>query len=144
MKKTIRILSAFVTFVAVFYFTFWIFGAIVSIFFDSDPPKWAMVISSIASFITAGYLAYHVWKKKENKKPSQGSYILAGALGVGVAGFILGFFGPLILTPEANQGPLLGILITGPAGIAIGAIGGSIYWEIKKRKAKKVVKDNQN
>ncbi|MFC5626034.1 hypothetical protein [Algoriphagus winogradskyi] len=141
MKKAAQIIIAFATFVAVFYFTFWIYGAIISIFFDSDPPKWAMVISSIASFITAGYLAYSVWNKQTNKMPRLGSYILGGALGLGVVGFVLGFFGPLIFTPEANQGPLLGILITGPGGIALGAIAGSIYWKVKKRKA---IKPAQN
>jgi hypothetical protein len=37
-----------------------------------------------------------------------------------------GFFGPMILTPEANQGPMLGIFITGPLGLLVGAIAGAI------------------
>lgn len=38
--------------------------------------------------------------------------------------FALGFFGPMLLAPGANQGPLLGILITGPLGVVFGfAIG---------------------
>jgi hypothetical protein len=45
-----------------------------------------------------------------------------GAVVLGGAGFILGFFGPLILTPGANQGPLLGIFITGPIGF-LGGLG---------------------
>jgi hypothetical protein len=45
---------------------------------------------------------------------------------VGFIGFAGGFFGPLILTPEANQGPLLGIFITGPLGAAAGAIIGAL------------------
>ena len=36
-----------------------------------------------------------------------------GAVIVGVIGFSIGFIGPIIFTPEANQGPLLGIFITG-------------------------------
>ena len=48
-----------------------------------------------------------------------------GACAVGFAGFAAGFFGPLLLTPEANQGPLLGIFITGPLGAVVGAIGGA-------------------
>lgn len=43
--------------------------------------------------------------------------ILAGA------GFCAGFFGPMLLVPEANQGPLLGIFITGPVGAVIGVVG---------------------
>jgi hypothetical protein len=39
---------------------------------------------------------------------------------LGGIGFAAGFFGPMILAPEANQGPMLGIFITGPAGVAVG------------------------
>jgi hypothetical protein len=45
---------------------------------------------------------------------------------LGVIGFLGGFIGPLIFTPAANQGPLLGIFITGPLGVVIGAIVGAI------------------
>jgi hypothetical protein len=40
---------------------------------------------------------------------------------LGVAGFAAGFLGPIIFVPEANQGPLVGIFISGPAGVALGA-----------------------
>lgn len=40
--------------------------------------------------------------------------------------FALGFFGPMILSPSSNQGPLLGILITGPLGTVFGFIVGVI------------------
>jgi hypothetical protein len=39
---------------------------------------------------------------------------------LGGAGFAAGFFGPMIFVPEANQGPLVGILISGPAGVVLG------------------------
>ena len=42
--------------------------------------------------------------------------VLLWALTIGGACFTVGFFGPLILAPDANQGPLLGIFITGPLG----------------------------
>jgi uncharacterized protein YqgC (DUF456 family) len=32
----------------------------------------------------------------------------------------------MIFTPEANQGPMLGIFITGPLGLLVGAIVGAI------------------
>ena len=44
-------------------------------------------------------------------------WIVGGAIGLGLIGLVGGFFGPLLLTPEANQGPLLGIFITGPLGV---------------------------
>lgn len=39
---------------------------------------------------------------------------------LGVTGFGAGFFGPMIFVPESNQGPLVGILISGPAGVVLG------------------------
>lgn len=38
----------------------------------------------------------------------------------GGCGFAAGFLGPIALDPGANQGPLLGIFITGPASAALG------------------------
>lgn len=46
--------------------------------------------------------------------------VLLWAFGLGGLGFVLGFFGPIIFAPEANQGPLLGIFITGPLGFFAG------------------------
>lgn len=43
---------------------------------------------------------------------------------LGIIGFAGGFFGPMIFAPEANQGPMLGIFITGPLGFLIGLLGG--------------------
>jgi len=57
-----------------------------------------------------------------------------GGLILGAVGFSLGFFGPLIFTPEANQGPLLGIFITGPLGAVVGAIAGAIAAATGKKK----------
>jgi hypothetical protein len=39
---------------------------------------------------------------------------------LGAAGFAAGFFGPIVFVPEANQGPLVGIFVSGPAGVVIG------------------------
>ncbi len=49
---------------------------------------------------------------------------MAPALLAGGVGFAAGFFGPLIFAPEANQGPLLGIFITGPLGFLGGLVWG--------------------
>ena len=50
-----------------------------------------------------------------------------GGLILGGLGFVAGFFGPIIFTPEANQGPLLGIFITGPGGAVLGFLLGIAY-----------------
>jgi hypothetical protein len=52
--------------------------------------------------------------------------ILRWAFLVGAVAFAAGFFGPILLAPEANQGPLLGIFITGPLGFIAGALFGFI------------------
>ena len=53
-------------------------------------------------------------------------WALIGGIVVGGLGFIVGFFGPLIWAPHSNQGPLLGIFVTGPIGFVVGAVMGAI------------------
>lgn len=48
-------------------------------------------------------------------------------LTLGPVGFYAGFYGPLLLRPDANQGPLVGIFITGPGGVIGGLILGAIF-----------------
>lgn len=61
--------------------------------------------------------------------------IILWTFAVGGVSFALGFFGPMILAPGANQGPLLGILITGPlgalAGLVIGLLREIAGWRAK-------------
>jgi len=45
---------------------------------------------------------------------------------LGGIGFAGGFVGPIIFAPGANQGPMLGIFITGPLGFVIGLAYGAI------------------
>ena len=49
-----------------------------------------------------------------------------GAVILGGIGFIVGFIGPMVFTPESNQGPMLGIFITGPLGAVLGAVIGAL------------------
>jgi len=52
--------------------------------------------------------------------------ILGPALWVGGVAFLVGFIGPMIVVPGANQGPMLGIFITGPLGFVVGLVYGVI------------------
>jgi len=45
---------------------------------------------------------------------------------LGAVGFACGFLGPIVLAPDANQGPLLGLLVTGPGGVVLGFAGGLV------------------
>lgn len=47
--------------------------------------------------------------------------------------FLAGFVGPIILAPGANQGPLLGLLITGPLGVVIGIVWGLLRVRARER-----------
>jgi uncharacterized membrane protein YeaQ/YmgE (transglycosylase-associated protein family) len=49
----------------------------------------------------------------------------AGAVMLGLTGFLIGFFGPMHFAPGANQGPMLGLFITGPGGVLLGAFVGA-------------------
>lgn len=49
------------------------------------------------------------------------------ALTLGAVGGAAGFFGPMILNPDANQGPMLGLFITGPGGAIAGAVLGFFF-----------------
>ncbi len=61
-------------------------------------------------------------------------FIIISVLLMGAAGFLAGFFGPIVVTPDANQGPLLGIFITGPLGVAAGAIFGFILPRVTRER----------
>src|SRR5450631_4088219 len=54
----------------------------------------------------------------ERPSPSVALWVLI----LGGVGFVSGFFGPLVFAPDANQGPLVGILISGPAGALLGLL----------------------
>ena len=64
---------------------------------------------------------------------------LLGGLILGGIGFVAGFFGPILLSPGANQGPLLGIFVTGPLGFVAGAAAGWIYGRTRKDGAQESV-----
>jgi hypothetical protein len=60
-------------------------------------------------------------------------YAVKGGIILGGIGFCAGFFGPIILRPTANQGPLLGIFFTGPLGFIVGTAIGWLYACLHKR-----------
>lgn len=56
------------------------------------------------------------------------------AAAVGLVAFLAGFAGPLILTPDNNLGPLIGIFLTGPLGFVGGAVIGLCIGLAKERR----------
>lgn len=73
------------------------------------------------------------WRHTEGEGAGLGTSLVLGALIGGGAGFALGFFGPMVFAPGANQGPMLGIFITGPLGLPVGALIGALLWQRRRR-----------
>jgi len=79
---------------------------------------------------TALFIALCVWfAMRGNRAASRARMrtVIVCGLAAGAVGLGIGFFGPLVWAPGANQGPLLGIFITGPIGLVIGAVLGWFY-----------------
>ena len=92
-------------------------------------PRWIANLLSLLC-VAAGWF---VWEKTASANKSAIPTILLGAALVGGIGFIGGFFGPMIFTPRSNQGPMLGIFITGPLGFLVGGVIGFIYWITRRQ-----------
>lgn len=119
------IVSAFVV-VATFYFCYWVPFTLVR-----GIPWGIAAVASYAMAMAAGWFAF---TRTAAVSPSLATSVAYWALVVGAIGFVGGFFGPAIFAPGANQGPLLGILITGPLGAVVGAIGGWVHWMVLRKR----------
>jgi hypothetical protein len=120
MKDIGRLVLTCAAFVAAYFFTFWVPGSLLPI----GDRFW---IAMILALVVAYYAARFVWRRTASLPDGPFATAGLGAAIVGAIGFIGGFFGPIIFAPDANQGPLLGLFITGPLGVVAGAIGGYIY-----------------
>lgn len=131
MKDLARVILTGATFVAAYFFTFWVPGSLITL---GGKIEFAMIFAMILALVVAIYAARFVWRRTESL--TGGPFVTAGmgAAIVGAIGFIGGFFGPIIFAPDANQGPLLGLFITGPLGVVAGAIGGYIYGFARSRR----------
>ena len=120
MPKPARILVAVCAF----------FGVWLGVFFAGlilDLPAAIEWLLGPVALVLAAWAARRLWLRLGDAPPAGVLASMAlGAAILGGAGFAIGFFGPMIWAPEANQGPLLGIFITGPAGFVLGALAGFV------------------
>jgi uncharacterized YccA/Bax inhibitor family protein len=128
MKTAIRAIITLLTVLTIYFFCYWYVLSFIHL------PQNVLFIKNLIALLIAIVVGYFVWKRTGNVHNSLAKYILLGGIIVGSVSFVLGFFGPLIFTPENNLGPLLGIFITGPVGFVVGLIGGGLYWKIKNNK----------
>jgi hypothetical protein len=113
---------------ATYFFIYWVPFSLVPF----TQHRW---IPSIISLLCAIGVGWYTWKKLGSVSYGMISSILLGAIILGAIGFCAGFFGPILFSPDANQGPLLGIFITGPLGFVLGGISGFVYWLMKGKRA---------
>lgn len=130
MKTAIRIIITLFAFLATYYFISFIPFSLIQL---SSSFSFIPIVVSLLIAVPIGYL---VWKKLRGISNSLATYIFMGGVITGSIAFILGFVGPIIISPSSNQGPLLGIFITGPLGFLVGLIGGGIFWQIKVKNKK--------
>jgi len=109
--------------IAAYFFAFWMSAALLGAA-GGLPMGIAMLGANGAALVAAAY----AWKYSAMADGGLFRSMVVGAVATGGIGFIAGFFGPLLLTPDANQGPLLGIFVTGPLGFIAGTTGGAVYW----------------
>lgn len=131
MKLLFRIVVAVLVAISVFYFLFWIGAALTA---DSLPDSMVTFVPIVVAGAAAALASRLVWKQTRNPHGLLNLMVMGGLL-VGTIGFCGGFFGPMIFSPESNQGPMLGLLITGPLGVVLGTIGGAIYWFVKMKRS---------
>jgi len=120
MISLFRVLVSSVVVLATYYFVYWLPFSLIPL----GGQRW---IANIASLLCAVGAGRYVWARTRSAATTWITSVLYGAIVLGALGFVSGFFGPMILAPEANQGPLLGIFITGPLGMVVGAVGGLVY-----------------
>jgi hypothetical protein len=135
MNTLVRIVLTIVAFLGTQFFAFWISAAFM-------PRNAAMlVLPSLIALGLAFAAARFVWIRTATPSTTQHgaprpggllSSVATGAIVLGTIAFCAGFFGPMVFAPGANQGPLLGLFITGPLGFLAGGIGGGIYWAVKR------------
>jgi hypothetical protein len=116
--------------VIVFGFALYISAALAGAFLPGSTPGIVVFLVAVAA---AFWMARYTWTRLGEVSGGPWRAVTVGAWVVGGIGFCGGFFGPLIFAPQANQGPLLGIFITGPLGFLAGGIGGYAYWWLRRR-----------
>ena len=126
MNIVLRIVTLLMVVTATYYFMYWVPFSFISL----GEMGWIANLLSALCGIGAGW---YIWINTKNQKTTKKKLIPSifyGAAILGSIGFIGGFFGPIIFSPSSNQGPLLGLFITGPLGFVLGGFGGFVQWLI--------------
>lgn len=107
-----RLALTLVAALAAFIGGYWLPGALLA------PYEQRLAAGGLALLVAA-----IVWLGSGSRSVLMRGAVLGAGWG-GMIGFVGGFFGPMLFAPDANQGPMLGLFITGPGGVALGALAG--------------------
>ena len=127
MLSLVRIVLGLIGFLAGWFFSYWTYFAA----FDLEGRPF---LGRGAPFLVGLVAAAAILAATANLRHGILSSVVLGAMALGSTGFVLGFFGPLIVEPDANQGPLLGLLTTGPGGFLLGGPLGALWWWLRQRR----------
>jgi hypothetical protein len=131
MQLLAKIAVSAVVFLALYFFSYWMF-------FVQILPDSALAAQNVLALLTGLAAAIAVWRGLGVADQGILATAATWAAIAGALGFCGGFFGPIVFTPEANQGPLLGIFITGPLGFFGGGLCGLIYAFIHRAQGRAV------
>lgn len=126
MNSGSRVVAVVFVALAVFYVSYWLSF----VFVPPEGNDWISYVFALCCAIVAGR---YVWRTLGSDRKGIVPTVLSWSALVGAAGFAVGFFGPMLFAPGANQGPLLGIFITGPLGFVVGGIFGFIRAMVRLR-----------
>ncbi len=118
MIQILKFLVSFLMFLIVLFFT----GTILTI--TTSVSHW---VATAVSLVCAAFAAWFTWKLVAGERISTWVAVTGGALILGGLFFTLGFLGPMVISKDTNQGPMIGLFIAGPLGVIMGAIGGYVY-----------------
>ena len=127
MNPVVRLIVVAVVSFALFHFVYWISLALI-------PFERYDLAAPFVALLLAGIAAWYLWTSLAGGGAAGIlPKVVLWAVVVGAIGFSVGFFGPMVLAPDANQGPLLGIFITGPLGVLLGGAAGFIHAVMSRR-----------
>ena len=118
MIQILKSLVSFLMFLIVLFFI----STILTI--TTGFPSW---LSAAISFACAAFAAWFTWKLVAGERISTLIAVTGGALILGGLFFTMGFLGPMVISKDTNQGPMIGLFIAAPLGLVVGAIGGYVY-----------------
>jgi hypothetical protein len=128
--KSIDLLAAVLLTLGAWFFLSLFIGSGVAIFLMAIGLEqwlnhsWLKWVIAPVPIILALFSGRFIWKTLQENKDGNFWWAARGAIIVGGLGLVGGVVGPILLAPDSNQGPLLGIIFTGPLGFVIGGTMG--------------------